>query len=439
MMTRRDALATLLGTAAASGAVARAAGSTSAATRDVSIRGYTHALLPREHGQFLQLSRPLSRRYPSREHCMQLAAFFAGERALLVMTQDERAAPVDWEIVPGEYLRLHFNGGKSDVVVESVEGRIEAVAERYARWALRQSWAKRHNPMLVPPRFIFTAATAQPREQLRHLARLLEQIPEPTAAWLTQYRRWPFDTQYPDYAAAEPGEFAQLIATLAERDCTALPYVNALLWDAKNSQFSLGAKIALRDATGAMRRYSPRHTSLTYACPADERWQAIIRTIRNSWSLKTSRSSGIYLDMLLAVPAQLCFANDHGHAPGDPHAWGRGIRTLLDGMQGLIMTEGCAEPYLDQVDLLLMHLYTKSADAVPLWSLVYGPVTTPVGWSVDPEASPQELQAAIDGARRFGVGACGTPWMQHASQEKLLDVRYAAQLARVVRESRVLQ
>jgi hypothetical protein len=168
---------------------------------------------------------------------------------------------------------------------------------------------------------------------------------------------------------------------------------------------------------------------LRYACPYAAAWQDCILQARAAITDSTGEpSGGIYLDMLAATEPLLCWARDHGHAPGDPYAWQRGIRALLRRTAGAIMVEGSAEVYLDCVDYLLMHLYTDQADTVPLWTSVYGDQASAVGWRLPVGVTAAQLRAILQRSRSFKVGGYATPWMTSEPEIALFD-RGVAQTA----------
>ena len=143
-------------------------------------------------------------------------------------------------------------------------------------------------------------------------------------------------------------------------------------------------------------------------------------------------SSGVYLDMLVAAGPFLCFASDHGHAPGDPLAWQSGVRKILSSIDGVIMSEGNAEIYIDGVDALLMHLYTEEVTTVPLWKHVYGDLTTNVGWQMPSDPTSNQLSMEIARAKTFGASSNGSPWMTHTIQETLLKPEFNSLLMSLV-------
>jgi hypothetical protein len=352
---------------------------------------------------------------------MQMAAFFSESAGLFVQTKDPNGSLSDWEILPGEALRLHFYGPEPEIETKAIAPTIEAAAEPYKRWATQQSWAAPNKRASLGLSLIAVASNPTLERQLASIRLLAEKFPTPIGAWLTQWRRYAFDTMYPDYEPSDSKAFADLLSNLKRLRCITFPYMNALLMDERLKSFGLRESVALRARDGSLVHYSKKLPWLVYACPAAQIWQDTILGSRRS--LKDAEgvlSSGIYLDMLVAAGPFLCFASNHGHEPGDPLAWQQGVMKILRSTEGVIMSEGNAEIYANQVDALLMHLYTDRPDTVPLWKLVYGDLTASVGWYMPSSPSPEQLEVELARAKRFGVSCHGSPWMTHVVQEALL-------------------
>jgi hypothetical protein len=400
------------------------------ATREIDISAYDTALLPREHGQLTRLTGPLRRRYPSREHGMQMAAFFSARRGLLVIAKDARGGVADWEVLPGQRLKIHFYGDVPEVETLTIEPTLEAAAAGYRQWARKQPWVVERRRTARGLSFISQASLSSLALERAHFEQVRSAAGSPAGMWLTQWRRYPFDRMYPDYGAREPEQLASTLTALRTSGALAFPYVNGLLWDQGLVSFQdASARAALRTPTLDTAPYSSELNFLRYACPHTDAWQNCILRARAAITDSTGQASGgVYLDMLAATEPLLCWATDHGHAPGDPYAWQRGIRALLHGAGGAIMVEGSAEVYLDRVDYMLMHLYTDQSDTVPLWTSVYGDQAYAVGWRLPVGVTATQLQAILARAREFKVGGFATPWMTTEPERDLFD-RGVAQAA----------
>lgn len=395
--------------------------SSSKVTREFDISAYQQALLPREHGQLVQLKQTLIRRYPSREQCMQMAAFFNAREGLLVIANDPTGGVADWEIRPGTKLRIHFYGDVPDVKIYRIKPTLEAAAELYREWALNQFWVRQRTRSSHRLDFVVVASNSSLNLEKQHIHHIKSINGGSIAVWFTQWRRHPFDRLYPDYTAKEPAQFAELLTHLADEGILAFPYINSMLWDERLKPFqSMASQVAALSAEQEPVSYNRQLPFLRYACPQSTVWHKNIVEARNSILDATGKScNGIYLDMLAAAAPIFCHHNQHGHKRQDAYAWQHGLRKLLEQTRGAIMVEGCAEVYLDLVDYLLMHLYTAQADQVPLWSAVYGDLVQTMGWNIPAGISESSMKALIQQAGSFGVGAQATPWMTSEPEASL--------------------
>jgi hypothetical protein len=361
---------------------------------------------------------------------MQMAAFFSARRGLLVITKDSRGGVADWEVTPGEQLKIHFYGDVPEVETVSIEPSLEAAAAGYRQWARKQYWVADRHRTTRNLSFISQASLSSLALERAHFEQVRSVAGSPAGMWLTQWRRYPFDRMYPDYGAREPEQLASTLTALRTSGALAFPYVNGLLWDRGLVSFQeTSARAALRTRTLDTAPYSSELNFLRYACPHTAAWQDCILRARTAITDSAGQASGgIYLDMLAATEPLLCWASDHGHPPGDPYAWQRGIRALLRGTAGAIIVEGSAEVYLDRVDYMLMHLYTDQSDTVPLWTTVYGDQAAAVGWRLPVGVTTTQLQAILRRAREFKVGGFATPWMTTEPERDLFD-RGVAQAA----------
>jgi hypothetical protein len=391
---------------------------------DIPVGGFDKVILPREHGQIVDVKSRVRRRYPSREHCMQMVAYLGRDSALVVYTKDVNANVTDWEIVPGMGVRLHCYGPVPEVVTVKTEPTIDAISAVYRSWAHRQPWVMNRKRPYAGIAGISVASSTDSNIQMRHLERFQATFDGPCVAWFTQWRRYPFDVMYPDYEMGNPEELRRDISLLRRRGVISMPYFNALLWDERNQGFQeRGFRAGIRDHTGGLVSYNQteKFVRVRYACPHFSEWREVLieamNHVRDSDGIP---AMGVYLDMLLASPPILCWSDQHGHVPGDPCAWQKGVRGILGSAHGVVMAEGCAEIYLDLVDLVLMHHYTDREDCVPLWGAVYGDVCSGVGWRLSSRVEAAEMKAVLERSRQFGVATLATPWMTSMPEHMLL-------------------
>ncbi|HKU16469.1 MAG TPA: DUF6259 domain-containing protein [Steroidobacteraceae bacterium] len=414
----------------------------------IDLTGYTHVLRPAGHGRYEPIASALGRRrYPSQAQTMQFMAFFAPEsgQALYVQTQVvDPVSIVDWELGARE-LRLYFyDARQTDVIVDrSLAPRWQAAAERYRSWSSKQFWAHRaRSSGKLSPRYIHFYGDnvfddPWTERRVAPVLRAFSGSARPgTATFFVNWGYQGINVGAPFYDACPPEQancrrerdFRNFLTTLRDRfGSVPLPYTNASLWDGRQHN---AAPTAQR-APGFLLRLAPTRSQqptylrypqiggkdhcLLVACPASAAWRQAVRDVQ--LGIKDSRgrpTPGVYLDVATAMHPRLCYATDHGHAPGSPSAPVEGTRTML--RQALadheyVMAEGAAEVYIDLVDSSLLYLGSASPASVPLFAAVYGNLVDIVGWEMPEAARPADLCAAIERAEAFGVSAFGSPWM----------------------------
>jgi len=386
----------------------------------IDLSGYSTALLPREHGQLTSSVETIRRRYPSREHCMQMAAFMNHKEALLVIVNDPEGGVCDWEIKLGRTLRIQFYQSAPEILQIKLKPNIKEIARIYKESVANRYWVKNRTRSSAHLDFISVASSSTIEHESDHLKNVRSKVGGQLGVWFTQWRRYEFDRMYPDYTAKQPAEFSALLSRLKEQGkIIPMPYINGLLWDSKLSTFNPAAK-ALLDSQNKWVSYNRKLHFLHYACPAAVQWQATITSARNSIVDSNGYPvSGVYLDMLAASAPIVCWSSHHGHEPGDPGCWVKGVRKLLSAIDGAIMVEGCAEVYNDLIDYPLMHLYTDQADTVNLWSLVYGDTLQSVGWRLPHLNRNNQLSSVKKKIADFGSRSAGSPWMTAYSEDEL--------------------
>lgn len=423
-VTRRSLVAGLV--AAPAIAVLSGSGKLSAqptkgsATRTFDVTKYTHMLVPRGHGEILPIREGYRGRYPSRNHSMQLIVFMDDQEALYIQTKDPDAHITDWTVTKSGRLTVTFWGPEVEIVAQRIKPRLEQIADVYRTWALRQFWARKKNSVTDEVSYIAMASSNRMADMRRLTPTFIEQFSAPTACWITQWRRYPFDKMYPDYKAGNDHDMKGFLTDLRDLDSIPLPYVNGCLVDEELINES-NRKFMIQDQVGNTPFYNAEKQYLRYACPGTEYWQNEILVARSSILDKDDRiSEGVYYDMIAATDPKLCYAKGHNHAPGDSLIWQRSFREILRKTPGVIMTEGNAEVYLDLVDVLLMHFQTEKESTVPLWTHVYGDLCNVGGWNLAPGLGSSGFRKEISKIKSYGASYLGSPWMKSARQNEYL-------------------
>lgn len=396
----------------------------------IDIKKYLSVAVPRGHGQIISLDKYYRARYPSRDQSMQFMLFINEKEGLYVQTTNQTGSIIDWEIFPKERLLIRIYGNTCSIIKKKISSDFREAAAIYREWALNQYWAIK-KPSVIDDVSII-AMEVRPGDSLdsKSIFKFVKNFKKPTGCWITQWRKYNFDTQYPNYEPANREIFTKFLAGLNSMGTYAIPYVNALLWDKNCVYPKIDNNLLVVDSKNSYVSYNREMPYLKYACPSMGEWKSIILGARNSIKDTSNKlSAGVYYDMLAAAEPIICFAKNHNHSVGDPFSWIEGIRRILAETNGIILTEGNAEIYIDLSDAFLMHLYTDKENIIPLWNEVYGSIVRSVGWYIQDdkknEIDPNKMLNRIQKAKYFGAHCYGSPYMFGEIQDQILKKEYS--------------
>lgn len=384
--------------------------------REIDVSKYSHAIFPREHGQLIEMNRltyPVVRRYPSRDHCMQMAAFYNASEAIIVIANDPAGAITDWILTPKKKLSIKYYTSGRETLIIKAEPTLSNIGKVYRQWADKQFWMMPLREKKVIDFFSVASMSGLELEK-NHFRNFRKHIDGNIGVWFTQWRRFPFDKMYPDYGAKNQAAFRAYINYLGKNSALAMPYVNSMLVDIDNRNLlDFSNSVLLKSESGFSVSYNETMKNLCYACPGSDAWVNFISAVSlGSCQGIDVTNHGVYLDMLAAAKPELCWSSDHGHAPGDPLVWQMGLLKLLRKMRGVVMAEGCAEIYINSLDYCLAHLHTQMADSIPLWNHVYGDLEKVVGWKLPSDIRKKDFQVEQTRLKKFGIKSrYGSPWM----------------------------
>jgi len=353
-------------------------------------------LLPKEHGELIPI-KDINRRYPSLVQSMQMAAFFNDEKGLLVIGNDPQGDPQDWKIT-GNTLTIDYLVAECEPILIEIEPTIEAAAAEYKKWAKKQYWWQWRNRFDLDLSFISTLSSNVASFDQNHFDSLLDYLPKPLGAWITNYRNHAFDVGYPDFQVKDSG-YADLIHHIKTENCIAFPYLNSMLWDSDHFNDDNALLI-----DGEYIAYNSTLSHLKYADVSSESWHDVLLE-----SIDNLQTNGVYMDMLSAKPLPI---------DGDYSKWRKGLRSLLSKCSDYIMAEGNAEVYLDLIDYPLMIVYQ---DSVPLFDMVYGELIKPVGWKYKEGVDKSGFNKGVVDSQRFGVKTFGSPISCSEHEKFIID------------------
>jgi hypothetical protein len=279
------------------------------------------------------------------------------------------------------------------------EGDWLTAAERYRAWATNQVWAKESRLARgrVPDWARDTALWVWNRGRssgvLEPAVVLQEKLGLPVSVFWHWWHGCAYDTGFPEYFPPREGteSFTNALVSAQSKGIHALVYMNQRLWGITTR--SWGDEDAERFAVkGADGKVHPEvyntYTKQPCApmCMGTEFWQQKYAglAVRAVHELGVN---GIYMDQ--ACTSLPCYDPHHGHPLGGGVYWMRGFRTLESDIRSrcaargepvVLAGEGCSEPWLPYLDLMLSLQVSRERfmaasgwETIPFFHAVYHP------------------------------------------------------------------
>jgi hypothetical protein len=417
---------------------------------DLTAAGYTSAVCPRELGYRVPISAGFNGDYPSGGHWGQ---FIILEKSTgvadLVCVQDPDPAIQRWRITGSpRRLEIEFEGTVQPIVRAYGFASWRGAADRYADWALAQTWAQRrpgpsYNAVCPLTIADLTRATTQ-------MLPVAQAIGARNLAFSTMYRTDAsqvainFDVGYPSFRA-HPA-YATLFQQFGAAGVGVLPYTNPVLFDTSAglaAETGYNAAFAVRDGANAIVSY-PK-PNLVYACPARTGHADFVRlgpAGDNGWSQLAALPgvAGIYVDVALNAAPLICSATNHGHAANDPKAWISGVDALLASMAAVpyIAAEGASELAIRRCNAFYAWTFSDldyiqqggPAHGVHLLSHIWNSRVDIYGYEIKPPFGPVTPGQALAKIKRSWALGCRHYWdLPQDHFETLDDPANAAVLA----------
>lgn len=339
--------------------------------------------------------------YPSNNLPMQFTLLHEQDFGLYLAAYDASAMYKRFEIQPGAEFVAHTRPPNMGVpgsgwaspysfVLSAYRGDWMSGCKRYRAWALKEAPWTRKGPLSkrsdVPENIkgvcAWLNASGPPEEVVPAVKQFAESVGAPVGVHWYCWHQVPFDTHYPDYFPTKPG-FAEGVAELKKAGVVVMPYINARLWDSGNEDFADAKRAATTDEKGdvTIEEYGSG-AKLAVMCPSQKLWQDKILSIIQRLADECGVNA-VYMDQIASAAPRMCFNRDHGHPLGSGDWWVGGYRTMLTpiknwctsgGRQVGLTTENDAEPYMDNVDGLLIWV-PRDDHEVPMTTAVYGGYT----------------------------------------------------------------
>ena len=272
-------------------------------------------------------------------------------------------------------------------------------AERYRAWATNQVWAKQSRLARgqVPDWARDTALWVWNRGKspgvLEPGVVLQEKLGLPVSVFWHWWHGCAYDTGFPEYFPPREGteSFTNALAAAQAKGIHAIVYMNQRLWGTTTRSWGdEGAeRFAVKGADGKVHpEVYNTYSKLPCApmCMGTEFWQQKYAglAVRAVYQLGVD---GIYMDQ--ACTSLPCYDPHHGHPLGGGVYWMRGFRTLQSDIRSrcaargepvVLAGEGCSEPWLPYLDLMLSLQVSRERfmaasgwETIPFFHAVYHP------------------------------------------------------------------
>lgn len=336
--------------------------------------------------------------YPSWQAAMQMAALYGNGQGLYVAAHDTgaRLKNLRLQAVAGTacYSIEHLPAVPEEtgldfclpfeVVTEFFKGDYTDAARIYRKFTFETPWgnippvSRRGIPSWMQEADLWLRPDGSPEDNLTVTKEALAYFGGNTLVHWYRWHEIPYDTNYPEYFPTLPG-FAEAIAELHATGTHVMPYINGRLWDpdSRSWQERESWTAAARQENGDC--YTEVYGSLvpnSAMCPWSPLWRDTVSGLV-SRLFEECGVAGVYIDQIAAARGLPCFNRDHGHPPGGGGAWHEGYRALMEQVRarvpkgGVITTEECAEPWLDQFDALIILNMPMELRSIPLFAAVY--------------------------------------------------------------------
>ena len=277
------------------------------------------------------------------------------------------------------------------------EGDWVTAAESYRAWATNQVWAKesRLARRRVPDWALNTALWVWNRgrspDVLGPALVLREKLGLPVSVFWHWWHGCAYDTGFPEYLPPREGteSFTNALAGAQAKGIHALVYMNQRLWGmtTRSWQTEGAERFAVKGADGKV--HPEVYNTFTREpcasmCMGTEFWRQKYAglAVRAFTELGVN---GIYMDQ--ACTSLACYDPNHGHPVGGGIYWMQGFRALAADIRTrcdsrrepvVLAGEGCGEPWLPYLDLMLSlqvsrerYMAPDAWDTIPFFPAVY--------------------------------------------------------------------
>lgn len=291
------------------------------------------------------------------------------------------------------------------VQLGTFEGDWFTAAERYRAWATNQVWARESRLVRgqVPDWALNTALWVWNRGRspvvLEPALALREKLGLPVSVFWHWWHGCSYDAGFPEYLPPREGaeSFTNALALAQAENIHALVYMNQRLWGMTTQSWTNEAaeRFAVKGEDGKVHpevyNTFTRQPCATM-CMGTEFWRQKYAGLAER-AVTDLGVNGIYMDQ--ACTSLACYDPRHGHPRGGGVYWMHGFQALESdirrrcaaGREPVVLAgEGCGEPWLPSLDLMLSLQVSRERyaapddwETIPFWPAVYHPFAVTYG------------------------------------------------------------
>lgn len=272
-----------------------------------------------------------------------------------------------------------------DVITGVFHGDWFSAAERYRAWATNQPWAvesrlaKRQVPDWVTNTALWVWNRGRSPGVLGPAVELRKQLGLPVSVFWHWWHGCAYDSGFPEYLPPREGEpeFQDALSKAQKRGVHALVYMNQRLWGMATASWTNehAAIWAVKASDGQIKReiYNTFNKApCASMCLGTAFWRGKYASLADR-AIQELGVDGIYMDQ--ACLSMACFDPAHGHPRGGGTYWVNGFRLLAADIRATatrqsatrpaLAGEGCGEPWLSHLDLMLSLQVSRERYAAP--------------------------------------------------------------------------
>lgn len=279
-----------------------------------------------------------------------------------------------------------------EVELGTFRGDWFAAAEHYRSWGTNQPWARESRlargavPDWLPNAALWVWNRGRSEGVLGPAVKLEEELGLPVSVFWHWWHGCAYDTGFPEYLPPREGAapFKAAVADARQKGVNALVYMNQRLWGMRTSSWTNedAPKWAVKGQDGKI--HPEVYNTFTKApcaamCLGTDFWRNKYASLAEQ-AVSGLGVSGIYMDQ--ACLSLSCYDPEHGHPVGGGSYWVDGFRRLTADIRArcaasgqvrpagartepALAGEGCGEPWLSELDLMLSLQVSRERYAAP--------------------------------------------------------------------------